>query len=1030
MVTTVTPTPTDPLFGGAGTYLRDYAPEMADRVALTLTPRFDPERDVLSAPVLSLADEPVYRPYPAQAVAVQGIDTAFDFNDVVLLCGEMGTGKTPIGGWVSKVLRIRLTSSAGTPYPIRIAISAPNQLVDKWARHAQALIPDANITIVRDYRAVLPLRSANRSLGGPGAIYAPGRPQLPEVWIFPRDRSKLGYAWAPAACERRQVVIMEENEQPVPGSTPIRCKSSGRRYRTTRVLTCPRCGTVVKVEVTDGRNKMTVNADEEYFEGRTKRRCQGQLPARAKPQTIEERERARQLGDAGDMDTRPCGEPLWRAYGGGRWEDHRDRRFAYGTNGKFGATLRTPGVAPRRIAASELVHRYAKKYFDLYIADEVHELKGDTLQGQMFADFCGASDRVLMMTGTLSGGYAENLRNLLWRTFPGMMIDDGFAHGDADEFTRRYGVLKETKKWIEKPDKPNHILGRGRPDQVRTKNLPGIAPTTFTNFLLPRTVFIRLMEMSDHLPPFKERLNMVPLNDAQAEVLAQMHADFDRHRQAWKDAGLPVRSWSGARSAFLRWPDKPIVSGVVTDFDEFGQAVEAFRYPALPESVEYPKERRLRRRLCLSKRRGLKSWVFTNMTGPGWNVTDRLVTYLSRYGLKCAVLNSEGEGGPNPMDRERWITEHEKRFDVIISNPELVKTGLDLYSFTHIHFYFCGENTYTLRQAARRHWRLGQLNECLVDYYCYNSGMAVRPANAIDEFDDEPPTLLDAAAPKPKVKVRCIQAASMGLMSKKLAASLALEGDFDENGLAAMVGDGEDVASKLARVIAGELVPDARAEFAEYRRKLEASMPNLGAALPIDPPQPEPVPVVTPEIPAILKREPFHSSSPEFRAPATVQAPTVPTPAPVLRIAPSTQADVMLERPAPTPTLAAPTPLSRTPRKVNRTERELLESVIGFAAGANVRNCLHFGKRWAAFFTDSPTKVRADVMKDNLRMLKMLDKDGVLVFCVKAANAGTIGECEAGMVVDTPHVLTAITLADWDRGIRVGRCESLYALRG
>lgn len=46
--------------------------------------------------------------------------------------------------------------------------------------------------------------------------------------------------------------------------------------------------------------------------------------------------------------------------------------------------------------------------------------------------------------------------------------------------------------------------------------------------------------------------------------------------------------------------------------------------------------------------------------------------------------------------------------DVLITNPELVKTGLDLLDFPTIAFLQTGYNVYTLQQAARRSWRIGQ----------------------------------------------------------------------------------------------------------------------------------------------------------------------------------------------------------------------------------------------------------------------------------------------------------------------------------
>ena len=53
--------------------------------------------------------------------------------------------------------------------------------------------------------------------------------------------------------------------------------------------------------------------------------------------------------------------------------------------------------------------------------------------------------------------------------------------------------------------------------------------------------------------------------------------------------------------------------------------------------------------------------------------------------------------------REDWILDRVDRgVDMLITNPELVKTGLDLLDFPTILFLQTGYNVYTLQQSARR----------------------------------------------------------------------------------------------------------------------------------------------------------------------------------------------------------------------------------------------------------------------------------------------------------------------------------------
>ncbi len=117
----------------------------------------------------------------------------------------------------------------------------------------------------------------------------------------------------------------------------------------------------------------------------------------------------------------------------------------------------------------------------------------------------------------------------------------------------------------------------------------------------------------------------------------------------------------------------------------------------------------------------------------------------------------------DPIERELWIEQNGRDYDVMISHLQLVSSGLDLFSkkqgghnYSTIVFYETGYNLFTMRQAARRAWRIGQPLDCRVYYLYYKETM---------------------------------QQKAMQLMSRKMAASQSLEGEFSEDGLAAMAGE-------------------------------------------------------------------------------------------------------------------------------------------------------------------------------------------------------------------------------------------------
>lgn len=114
-----------------------------------------------------------------------------------------------------------------------------------------------------------------------------------------------------------------------------------------------------------------------------------------------------------------------------------------------------------------------------------------------------------------------------------------------------------------------------------------------------------------------------------------------------------------------------------------------------------------------------------------------------------------------------WIAEQlDRGIDVLISNPELVKTGLDLLEFPTIVFMQSGYNVYSLQQASRRSWRIGQKQPVKVIYLGY--------ANTS-------------------------QMTCLSLMARKIMVSQSTSGDVPDSGLDVLNQDGDSVEVALAR---------------------------------------------------------------------------------------------------------------------------------------------------------------------------------------------------------------------------------------
>ena len=101
-----------------------------------------------------------------------------------------------------------------------------------------------------------------------------------------------------------------------------------------------------------------------------------------------------------------------------------------------------------------------------------------------------------------------------------------------------------------------------------------------------------------------------------------------------------------------------------------------------------------------------------------------------------------------------------------------MQTGLDLVDFPTIVWFETDYSVYTMRQASRRSWRIGQSRPVKVVLLAYRNSL---------------------------------QAEALKLVARELQSSLAVEGALPEDGLAAFGDDGDDLMLALARkIVCGE----------------------------------------------------------------------------------------------------------------------------------------------------------------------------------------------------------------------------------
>lgn len=685
------------------------------------------------------------QPFPAQAEVVQAVTALLlDRNEqAAVINAEMGTGKTMMAIAVAAVMH-------GAGYRRTMVVSPPH-LVYKWRREILETIPDARVWVLNGPDTLVKLLKLRDQLGDP----YDGRQ---EFFILGRVRMRMGFHWRPACWPRRS--------------------AGGHRF-----AGCPDCGHLL--EDLEG-NRITVEEFHREERRQSCPQCHGQLWTLMRPGKAENGTRRatilksmcriptigpisadRLLNDFGEdflasmlIDNVSEFINLMDAKGNFIFSDRQAKRMERAmANIEFG--FGEGGYQP-----TEFIKRYLPDgYFDLLVVDEGHEYKNSgSAQGQAMGVLAAKSRKCVLLTGTLMGGYADDLFYLLFRILTRRMIEDGYrpnARGSmapaAMSFMRDHGVLKDI--YTER-DNESHKTAKGKKLSVRTVKAPGFGPKGIHRFVLPFTVFLKLKDIGGNvLPAYQEEFIDITMSAEQASAYQQLAGKLTQElRQAL--ARRDTTLLGVVLNVLLAWPDCCFRPEIVKH--PRSKDTLAFVPSIFADEQRMPKDQALLD-LCLAeKAKGRKVLVYTVYSGTR-DTTSRLKRLLEQAGLKVAVLRASVD----TARREDWILDQVDRgIDVLITNPELVKTGLDLLDFPTIAFLQTGYNVYTLQQAARRSWRIGQKQAVRVIFFGY--------ANSS--------------------QITCLQ-----LMAKKIAVAQSTSGDVPDSGLDSLNQDGDSVEMALAR---------------------------------------------------------------------------------------------------------------------------------------------------------------------------------------------------------------------------------------
>ncbi|HEX6503053.1 MAG TPA: helicase-related protein [Terriglobales bacterium] len=636
------------------------------------------------------------RPFPAQAIAIMGLARRWQKARTGMVVAECGTGKTLISLGAIHVHR------EGRPFTALAMV--PPHLVEKWAREAFLTLPGVRVFFIDDLRNG---GDENKSHGVNEARLRHGRivreglhTTLGELRLR-RDSPSSRNRWL-ALCGRPSLFIVGRERAKL-----------GYSWR--HAYAIPRSGRYLGCVVNSDTGKPVFMNEQ-----------------RLTTADFEKVKITEAVETRGDKTCRPFHSPLWQA----------------------------DADKIRRMAPIEFIGRYMSGWFDYAICDEIHQLAGDTAQGNALGTLSSCTDRIVGLTGTLLGGYADDLFNTLFRLEAAGMKAHGYEWGTTGRsaFMQDYGVLETITK-VEPEE--NRCSKAKTTSTVRRK--PGASPLLFGEFLMQLCAFVFLEDISSELPAYEENYVSVAMDPL---LMAAYRELEDAIRQALKQHKGNRSVMSTMLNTLLLYPDHPYGLGTLygKEFDEELKRNVRFVIAEtrdLPDKQLYAKERKLIEEIRKELAERRRCQVFAVYTQKH-DVTARLERVLSNEGIQTAVLRASVD----TSKREAWYARQMKDgVQVVISHPKLVETGLDLLDFPTIIFYESGYSLHTLRQASRRSWRIGQRRPVRVKFLCYEGTM---------------------------------QTACLRLMGKKLLVALTMEGKFAGEGLQ-NIDEDDDMLSVMAR---------------------------------------------------------------------------------------------------------------------------------------------------------------------------------------------------------------------------------------
>jgi hypothetical protein len=792
-----------------------------------LEPLHVPGRDPLPG-----FSELLRQPFEPQAHVISAAIKMLDATRRGMIVSECGTGKTLMGMLTIHKHAQQSVRKGGSKGNYRAIVLCPDHLISKWRDELEETIPGVNVTVFDAAgkgckHLIADMNRLYQRVRGPKGRWR--KPEGAEWFVLGRDQAKFMPARSGLGNRRRGLGgRVFEGGSSRKFLVELEDENGNKKRAVARRWVCPSCGKPIvdkngapinvpgssKLMTCDGKFGREVAELDRKECGLDRSQHRKQLAEIPAGRIIESHGKSWRVC--------ACKEPLWQ----------------------FTAK-------PKRWPPAVFIAKKMPGAFTYLLVDELHEQKSDSsAQATACGKLISTTRYCLGMTGTLIGGYANHLFPLLFRMSAERLREEGFEWAKDLAFTERYGRIERIVTTKESSGEvslttSNRSMRRDRSGRSERKRpVPGVMPALFGRHLMDKAIFLALEDMADNLPKLREyvggefddpdnppdydaddlkfwtecRVRMAPDQEQEYKrvesILVSTCRDLLQHGSMKLLGAMLV--------TLLEYPDRPwdwtaptgkeghLAVGYWKTGTKTANDWEGVVQPrSFDSAIVYPKEQALLDICRREVQAGNQVWVYCQMTGKR-DIQPRLKQILSEAGFRVAIMRSKSV---KSRDRLNWIKKEGKRAEIVISHPQLVQTGLDFFgkgdathNFNAIVFYQTGYNPFTMQQAARRAWRIGQSKDCRVYYLHYAGTMQQR---------------------------------AMALMARKMAAMMALDGRLSVEGLAGMADD-ESAAMALARSISNAIdtsdIQRNWVKVASNRKPASSPLISFGQALLADEP--------------------------------------------------------------------------------------------------------------------------------------------------------------------------------------------------